>query len=40
MLLLDEISWMGNYNPDFAGLLKIAWDRLFSKHDMAELLEV
>ena len=33
VLLLDEISWMGNYNPDFAGLLKIAWDRLFSKHD-------
>ena len=33
VLLLDEISWMGNYNPDFAGLLKIAWDRLLSKHD-------
>ena len=33
VLLLDEISWMGNYNPDFAGLVKIAWDRLLSKHD-------
>ena len=33
VLLLDEISWMGAYNPDFAGYLKVAWDRLFSKHD-------
>ena len=27
VVLLDEISWMGTYNPDFAGILKIAWDR-------------
>ena len=33
VLLLDEISWMGAYNPDFTGYLKVAWDRLFSKHD-------
>ena len=33
VVLLDEISWMGAYNPDFAGFLKIAWDRLWSKHD-------
>ena len=24
---------MGAYNPDFAGILKIAWDRFFSKHE-------
>lgn len=33
VVLLDEISWMGTYNPDFAGILKIAWDRFFSKHE-------
>ena len=33
VVLLDEISWMGAYNPDFAGILKIAWDRYFSKHE-------
>lgn len=33
VVLLDEISWMGAYNPDFAGILKIAWDRFFSKHE-------
>ena len=33
VLLLDEISWMGKYDPGFAGDLKIAWDNLFKKHD-------
>ena len=33
VLLLDEISWMGKYDPGFAGDLKIAWDGLFKKHD-------
>ena len=33
VLLLDEISWMGKYDPGFAGDLKIAWDDLFKKHD-------
>ena len=33
VVLLDEISWMGGYNPDFAGYLKIAWDRLWSRHE-------
>lgn len=33
VVLLDEISWMGAYNPDFAGYLKIAWDRLWSRHE-------
>ena len=29
VVLLDEISWLGGYNPDFAGYLKEAWDRKF-----------
>ena len=32
VMLLDEISWLGGYNPDFAGYLKEAWDRKFRKH--------
>ena len=31
VLLLDEISWMGKYDPMFTGNLKIAWDNWFSK---------
>jgi len=30
VLLLDEISWMGAGDPDFAGHLKLAWDAHFS----------
>ena len=33
IVLLDEISWMGAYDPDFPGHLKWAWDKLFHKHD-------
>ena len=33
VLLLDEISWLGGYDRTFVGTLKIAWDRLFKKHD-------
>ena len=33
VVLLDEISWMGSRNPDFAGFLKGAWDRLWRKHE-------
>ena len=33
VVLLDEISWMGKYDPAFPGELKIAWDNLFKKHD-------
>lgn len=29
LIFLDEISWMGKYDPDFAGVLKIAWDTEF-----------
>ncbi len=32
VLLLDEISWMGKYAPEFPGELKIAWDNLFKRH--------
>ena len=32
VVLLDEISWLGGYNADFAGYLKEAWDRRFRKH--------
>ena len=28
---LDEISWMGKYDPAFAGFLKNAWDMQLSK---------
>ncbi len=33
VVLLDEISWMGNHDPDFSGKLKIAWDNFFSQND-------
>ena len=33
VVLLDEISWMGGYDPDFPGYLKTAWDTTFSRHD-------
>lgn len=32
VVLLDEISWMGKYDPGFAGELKYAWDNWFSQH--------
>ncbi|MFH1843080.1 MAG: ATP-binding protein [bacterium] len=32
VILLDEISWLGGFDPDFAGHLKTAWDRLFRRH--------
>ena len=31
VILLDEVSWMGIGEPDFAGYLKNAWDELFSR---------
>jgi len=33
VILLDEISWMGGYDPDFPGYLKTAWDTMFGRHD-------
>ena len=32
VVLLDEISWMGKYDPDFPGHLKSAWDAALKKH--------
>lgn len=32
VVLLDEISWMGGYDPDFAGYLKEAWDEYLHRH--------
>ncbi len=31
VVLLDEISWMGAYDPNFPGELKVAWDNWFKK---------
>ena len=31
VVLLDEISWMGQHDADFAGKIKDAWDTRFSK---------
>lgn len=33
VVLLDEVSWMGRYDPDFAGYLKSAWDGDLKHHD-------
>ncbi len=32
VVLLDEISWMGGYDPDFAGYFKEAWDEYLHLH--------
>jgi AAA+ ATPase superfamily predicted ATPase len=33
LIFLDEISWMGTYDNDFAGQLKIVWDKRFKNND-------
>lgn len=33
VVLLDEVSWMGHYDPLFADTLKVAWDNYWKKHD-------
>lgn len=38
VVLLDEISWMGKYDPDFPGQLKSAWDSKLKKHDRLVLV--
>jgi AAA+ ATPase superfamily predicted ATPase len=38
VVLLDEVSWMGKYDPDFAGMLKNAWDMQLKKHDRLVLV--
>ena len=32
VVLLDEISWLGGYDPDFPGYFKEAWDKRLRKH--------
>ncbi len=32
LIVFDEISWMGEKDPDFLGKLKTAWDMYFSKN--------
>lgn len=38
VVLIDEISWMGKYDVNFAGELKYAWDNRF--HDRKDLIVV
>lgn len=38
LIFLDEISWMGQHDPDFAGKLKIAWDLYFRKNSKLRLV--
>ena len=33
VVLLDEVSWMGRFDPNFAGALKTVWDKELKKHD-------
>lgn len=33
VVFLDEISWMGRYDPAFAGFLKTAWDTQFARRN-------
>jgi len=38
LIFLDEISWMGQHDADFAGKLKIAWDLYFKKNSKLRLV--
>ena len=33
VVLLDEISWMGYYDPMFANTLRMAWENYWKEHD-------
>lgn len=33
VVVLDEISWMGGFNPLFPSILRKAWERYFHRHD-------
>lgn len=33
VILLDEISWMGSYDPNFPAILRNAWETYFHRHD-------
>ena len=32
VVMLDEVSWMGGWDPDFPGYLKTAWDTMLHSH--------
>ncbi len=38
LVLLDEISWMGAYDNDFPGQLKVVWDKYFKKNNSMNLV--
>ena len=38
VILLDEVSWLGGFDPDFPGHLKTAWDTVFRKHPQLVLV--
>lgn len=38
IVFLDEISWMGGWDPAFPALLKNAWDTMFSRRDRLVLV--
>ncbi len=38
IILLDEISWMGRHDSDFAGKLKVAWDTQFKRNSNLRLV--
>jgi uncharacterized protein len=38
LIVLDEISWMGNKDPDFLGKIKNAWDLHFKKNNKLILI--
>lgn len=38
VILFDEISWIGSYDPDFLGKLKTAWDEEFKENNQLILI--
>jgi len=38
LVLLDEVSWMGAFDRDFPGQLKVVWDKKFKKNDRLTLI--
>ena len=38
VVLLDEISWMGYYDPMFANMVRIAWENYWKSHDRLVLV--
>lgn len=33
VVLIDEISWFGHYDPTFADTIRVCWDGFWKKHD-------